>query len=357
MPNRSGRGETALTVPAAIFIVGAFWLPSTTTGGDWASTVTGAVLATGTAAAMLLRRRFPAHATATAGIATLTGTILGVCDDPMLGTAWCLYPLAVACAARTRTFVLGVACLVAGLAVVSAVPEGVSLGRRVLVSGAALSVAWLVGTSVGRQILTARQAERARVQLAVARDVHDVVGHALGVICAEAGVTRMLPDADEEELRDTLADVEAHARSALEEVQALVRGLRTEQAAPLAQLSAVVTATRAAGVGVRNRVDLARPVGDAVGTTVVRIVQEALSNVIRHAPGATCTVDVHDDGKTVVVRVRDDGPGAGLRDGGAGVGLHGIRERAGLLGGSASWRDHPDGGFEVVAHLPAGATR
>jgi signal transduction histidine kinase len=275
----------------------------------------------------------------------------------MLGTAWCLYPLAVACAARTHTFVLGVASLVAGLAVVSAVPDGVSLGRWILVSGAALSVAWLLGTMVGRQILAAQQAERARVQLAVARDVHDVVGHALGVICAEAGVARFLPDAGEEELRDTLADIEAHARSALEEVQALVRGLRTEQAAPLARLSAVFTATRAAGIGVRNRVDLTRPVGDAVGTTVVRIVQEALSNVVRHAPGATCTVDVHDDGRTVAVRVHDDGPGAGVRDGGTGVGLHGIRERAGLLGGSASWGNHPDGGFEVVAHLPAGTTR
>jgi signal transduction histidine kinase len=84
---------------------------------------------------------------------------------------------------------------------------------------------------------------------------------------------------------------------------------------------------------------------------VLRIVQESLSNVVRHAAGAACTVDVHEAGGAVVIRVRDRGPGA-RGPGHQGYGLAGMSERAHLVGGDVTWGDHPDGGFEVSARLP-----
>jgi signal transduction histidine kinase len=246
----------------------------------------------------------------------------------MLATAWCLYPLAVARAARVQTLVLVLAALPAGLAAVTAVPADDAdgggsggAGRRLVVSVGALSVSWFLGLTVGRQTATAREAERARVHLEVARDVHDVVGQALGLISAEAGVTRSLPDAGEQELRDSLADVEAHARRALEQIQALVRSLRSDPAsggatqsdevtAGVRQLPSMITTVRASGIPVESRISVPEHVDDTVGAVVYRVVQESLNNVIRHASGASCAVDVHEDGDIIVVRVRDHGAGS-----------------------------------------------
>ncbi|WP_431917454.1 sensor histidine kinase [Nonomuraea jabiensis] len=360
--------------PAASIVVGMFWLPPTAAASaDRSRLVAGLVLACVTGAVMALRRRLPAVSPLLAAGATIAGSVLGVCQDPMLAAAWCLYPLAVAHAGRTRTIVLVLAGLLTALATVAAVPdEGASgAGQRLTLAVAALSVSWLLGTAVGRQIAAAREAERAQVQLAVARDVHDVVGHALGVISAEAGVTRSLADAGEQELRDTLAGVESHARRALEEMQALVRGLRSGPGAPeggagIAQLDGLVAATRAAGVGVEARIEVNGPVDDVTGAVAYRIVQESLTNVVRYAPGAACSVDLRQDGGEIVVRVRDHGPGARPARGGDGSGrgrdasglvgdgsgLRGMRERARLMGGTVTWGDHPEGGFEVRARLP-----
>ncbi|MEU4836033.1 ATP-binding protein [Streptosporangium sp. NPDC023615] len=390
-------------------VVGVFWVPPAIGAADPPRLVAGLALASVAGAAMILRRRLPASSTAAAGISTIAGGLLGVCQDPMLATAWCLYSLAIARASRTRAFVLVLAGVLAALTAVTGVPEeGASgAGQRLLLSVAALSGAWLLGATTARQVAAAREAERARVQLEVARDVHDVVGHALGVIGAEAGVTRGLQDAGERELRDSLAGIEAHARSALEEMQGLVRTLRSFPASPLSRadagpwggsaapaeadagtrqagagprealagterLPSVIAATRAAGVRVDARIDphghedghegREVPVDPLVGAVVLRIVQESLGNVVRHAPGAECVVDVHRDGETIVVRVRDHGPGArpdgtcgqGPPElGTSGFGLPGMRERALLVGGVVTWRDHPEGGFEVVARLPA----
>jgi signal transduction histidine kinase len=140
----------------------------------------------------------------------------------------------------------------------------VDVAAALVVAVAALSVAWLLGTVVGRQVETARL----NVQLETARDVHDVVGHALGVISAEAGVTRSLPDAGADELRASLEEIEQHARRALEEVQGLVRALRSGPA--LADLPSVVAATRAAGIDLDTDIDLAVRHDERVGAVAVR---------------------------------------------------------------------------------------
>jgi hypothetical protein len=298
----------------------------------------GWVLAAVAGAAMVLRRRLPAVATVVAGAATVVGSSLGVCADPLLAVAWCLYPLAVAGARRIRVPVLIGAGLLTALAAVTAVP----------VTGAGrFGPRWLVAVCVVSV-----------VQLEVAREVHDVVGHALGLIGAEAGVTRGLPDVGEQELRGSLADIERYAREALEEVQALVRGLRLPAGrddgpaiASMARLSTLVDSVRAAGVDVDARILIGEPGDGAVGAVVFRTVQEALSNVVRHAPGAACAVQVCREGDTILVQVRDHGPGA-CPDGRSGFGLIGLTERVRSVGGTVRWGRHPAGGFEVTARLP-----
>ncbi|MEN3616177.1 histidine kinase [Plantactinospora sp. ZYX-F-223] len=145
-----------------------------------------------------------------------------------------------------------------------------------------------------------------RVQLNVAREMHDVVGHTLGVIAAEAGVTRALPDTPEAELRETLADIETHARDALKEMQGLVRTLR-DSGPGLSELPAIIATTRAAGVAVHARLEPHGPVDAEVGAAMVRIAQEALNNVVRHAPQARCTVELCETEGTIALRVPDSG--------------------------------------------------
>jgi signal transduction histidine kinase len=339
-----------------VLVIAVFWLPSLASAPTWPHRVAGATLALLTVGAVVLRRRLPAAATAVAAVATVAGGVLGVCLDPMLATAWCLYPLAIDRAGRTRTLAVILVCLFAALVAVTGVDTGRSgvPGDRVVYAAAALSAAWLLGTAVGRQLESAREAERARVQLDVARDVHDVVGHALAVISAQAGVTRGLADADEQELRDTLGDIEDQAREALRDMQSLVRALRDAPTTEAPDLSSVIGDARAAGLTIDAHLEAAPDAGDGTRMVVFRIVQQALSNVIRHAPGARCSVRVSRADDEVYVRVRDHGssaPGAGP---GSGLGMQGMRERAALVGGTVSWRRPHSGGFEVSARLPIG---
>ncbi|MDG5803790.1 sensor histidine kinase [Streptomyces ossamyceticus] len=364
--------RTFVDVLAAFVALGVFWVPPIVEAtGPWRS-MAGTVLAAVVGAAMPLRWRFPVVSTASAGAATLAAYALHVCQDPLLATAWCVYPLALAQASRTRPVLLVTISAVGLLAAVTAVPgqSTENSGQRVVIAASAVSVSWLLGTIVGRQIEAVRKAERAhaaeqatRVQLDVARDVHDVVGHALGLITAEAGVTRSLADARERELRDALADIEGHARTALEDIQSLVRSLRAGEArepahpavaAPgFTEFQALVAATRAAGVRVDARIAVPGHLDAAVAAVAYRIVQEALSNVVRHAPGAACVVEIQPQDGVLVARVLDDGPGTKDEES-PGFGLSGMRERARLVGGTVAWRSLPSQGFEVEARLPVG---
>ncbi|WP_433088317.1 sensor histidine kinase [Dactylosporangium sp. CA-052675] len=348
---------------AVVVVVAGFWaLP-----GGLAGLALGAVAGL----AMLLRRRAPVTAVVVAAAVTAAGWVLGLGEDPMLAAAWCLYPVAAHRAGQAGGLAIGV---VGGLAVLGAtvaVPEGDAraAGQRVLLSAVVLAGSWLLGTAAGRQARAAEAVERARVQAAVARDVHDVVGHALAVISAQAGVARLLPDADAAELRQSLGDVEEHARGALEEVQHLVRTLR-DLPAPVApareRLLAVIAASRAAGLTVHERIDGDLP--DPGGTVAVRVVQESLGNALRHAPGSVCTVDVHATPAEAVVDVHSTAPPRPVPAGapmagpapvpvpvpapGTGVGLAGLRERVGLAGGELSWSAPGDGEFRVSARVP-----
>lgn len=199
----------------------------------------------------------------------------------------------------------------------------------------------------------------AEERLHIAREVHDVVGHGLATITLRAGVADRVADRDPAEVRDALRAIRQVSRDALTELSTLLGILRADGTpaarAPLPDLDALprlVDGLREAGLAVDLELIAGDGVPDVVGAAGYRIVQEALTNVARHAgAGARAHVRLshHDD--VVEVEVRDDGRGAPapVRPGG---GLTGMRERATALGGRFEAGTAPDGGFRVWAVLP-----
>jgi signal transduction histidine kinase len=360
---REGALSWCLDAAVAAVLVGAFWVPSLAERAG-AEAISGWVLAGLVATSVMVRWRMPVLSTVVAFTTTLAGWLTGSSLDPMLAAAWCLYPLATRRAAQTSvTALTGVGLLVA-LSAVAAVPgrDAAWSGQRALVAVAAIGGAWLLGHIEGRRIDAARALEatrseqaRSEQQIALARDVHDVVGHSLAVISAEAGVARMLPDTDEAELRQSLESIEQRARAALVDVQHLVRLLRSTpgQVPPVAaagSLADVIASARAAGLRVDSSVDAGALPPD-VAETVVRLLQEAVSNVVRHADASSCSVTVSAAGGDLRVRVEDDGRGLapGTRPG---FGVVGMRERAEKIGGELWWSPRDGGGTVVQARLP-----
>ncbi|NUR64206.1 MAG: sensor histidine kinase, partial [Streptomyces sp.] len=215
--------------------------------------------------------------------------------------------------------------------------------------------------------------ERSRI----ARELHDVVAHHMSVISIQAQVAPHLVENPSDELKENLEGIRENALEALTELRRVLGVLRSEHpdtadpadgpggdsgtgTAPhtpqptLDRLDALVENTRAAGLTVRVDVDgerLPRPPG--VELSAYRIVQEALSNVLRHAPGATATVRLVHHRHGVDVRITNSpSTRAAPFSRGAGHGLLGMRERAAMLGGTLRAGPTPDGGFEVAAYLP-----
>ncbi len=283
----------------------------------------------------------------------------------------------------------------AGLAVAEAALAGVQLTpghtdpQTWVGDTLVLAAAWLLGRFVGdRRVYAWRLEERtaeleqAREELArravveerlrIARELHDVVAHAISVIAVQAGVGAHVATLQPEEAHKALAAVEATSRTALNELRRLLGVLREDDQggeprgslAPvpgLAGLDTLVARVGEAGLAVRLRVEGTRPeVPPGVDLSAYRIVQEALTNVLKHAGPARAQVLVCYGDREVTVEVSDDGRGAagGTAGGtaagrtGAGHGLVGVRERVALFGGDLEVGSRPGGGFRVSARLP-----
>lgn len=202
------------------------------------------------------------------------------------------------------------------------------------------------------------QAERLRI----ARDLHDMVGHDLSVIALHSGVAAEAVGRDDDAARSALAHVREATSGTLHALRSTVRVLRgpvdaTSPApgtSPTGLAGVEVLAEPARAAGLRVRVELDVPDGaldGAVDAAAYRIVQESLTNVLRHAEATRVTVAAHVAGDRLLVRVADDGRGAGPRLV-PGSGISGMRERASLLGGSLVVHDDQEGGFVVHADLP-----
>nr|WP_281367431.1 sensor histidine kinase [Nocardioides kongjuensis] len=193
----------------------------------------------------------------------------------------------------------------------------------------------------------------------IAREMHDVVAHGLTTIVVQADGARAAAAHDPSVTGPALATIASTGREAIAELRRMLGLLRAEEATTvpqprLADLPALLDEARAAGTSVDGHVPAGLPaVSDGVALTTYRIVQEALSNVRKHAgPGAAARVGVRVEDGVVAVEVADDGRGAAAPDDGRGLGLAGMRERVDAHGGTLTAGPVPGGGFRVCARIP-----
>ena len=215
------------------------------------------------------------------------------------------------------------------------------------------------------QARVAVREERARI----AREMHDIVAHSVSVMVVQAGAARRLVERDPQAAAEAAGLVEATGRDALREMRRAVGVLRAggeggdaaEAATPatlepqpaLGDVPALVAGYRDAGLDVRLRTDgEPRPLASGVELAAYRIIQEALTNTIKHAGPARAEVRIAFGPDDLTVVVTDDGRGAGLEPGSGGHGLAGMRERVTVYDGDLDAGPHPGGGFRVRARLP-----
>ena len=220
--------------------------------------------------------------------------------------------------------------------------------------------------------LRAEQAERARRAVAeergrIARELHDVVAHHMSVISVQAGLARFVFDSDPGKARGALGTIADTSGEALEELRRMLQVLREEdpgapEGAPmptLARLGDLVDRVRSGGLPVDLAVEgTERPLPPGVQLCAYRVVQEALTNVLKHAGRARARVELRYGTHDLTVRVTDDGEGVNpdRLSTGAGHGLIGMRERAKLYGGTISVGPRAGGGYQVQLTLPTSAT-
>jgi signal transduction histidine kinase len=312
--------------------------------------------------------------TAGAGMTTATGhTSLAV--GALLALALYFAALSLArpgsiALAVTIAAVLGAAVLYSAFSGGPAQPAAQATQSLVPLAGA-----WFIADSVAArrryQAGLAAQAQRERAaevreeRVRIAREMHDVVAHALAVITVQAGVGRCLADKRPEEATAALGSIETISRTAQDELRVVLGLLRDEDAwpAPLApaprliDLRELVDTVRASGVPAELRMSgTDRQLSPSLELSIYRVAQEALTNIVKHAPGAHAVVELTVAGGRVRLDVRDDGGQADdevLRaEPGAGLGITGMRERIGAFGGWLAAGPVGGGGFRVTAEIP-----
>jgi signal transduction histidine kinase len=289
---------------------------------------------------------------------------------------------------RWRTWVCG-ASLVAVMAVVwhAAVTEipsdmptmlPVALFTLVLLNFALFCAMWALGSALGSRRRRAEELLRRTVELEhereananravfdervrIARELHDVVAHHVSMMGVQAGAARVVIGRDPAKAKDALASIEASSRQAVAELHGLLGFLRrdgdAEDLAPqpgLADLAALAAtmgdSALSVGVSVEGK---QRPLAPTVDVSAYRIVQEALTNTLKHAGASRADVRLHYRPGAVDLEITDDGDAGGNAAAGpGGLGLIGMRERAGLHGGVLSAGPAPGGGYAVRATLP-----
>ena len=342
----------------------------------WAAYVVASVV-------ILFRRRLPRCVLAI----VLAAAVLSLClqrgGSATIYVAMALYSVVVVSSRRPGLVITG---LVAGAVLAATIAGG---GAMVILSSnggvVLVLLGWLAAenTRAGR-MYAAQQAERAAEQAAaaeaeqaaqvrramaderaqIARELHDIVAHAMSVIAVRSGVARMVIDTDPGQAREALGIIETTTRRSLHEMRLLVGVLRDAQDQQveltplpgLADLDRLVAASAAAGVTVDVAVDGAvRPLPAAADLSAYRIVQEALTNVARHAGPTHAGVRIGYQPHEMTIEVVDDGPcgraPSPAARAGSGHGLIGMRERAALFGGELAAGPH-GGGFRVRATLP-----
>ncbi|MET8752713.1 sensor histidine kinase [Streptomyces sp. NPDC004667] len=210
---------------------------------------------------------------------------------------------------------------------------------------------------IERAAAARRRADEERLR--IARELHDVLAHSISVINVQAGVGLALLDTDPEQARTALTTIKAASKEALGEVRQVLDTLRAPGAAPRApapgldRLPELLEQAAAAGLTVTAAAEgRPRTLPPGADLAAFRILQEALTNVVRHSGSRTARIRLAWLSDGLELRVDDEGPATGDPAGGSGNGLAGMRERAAALGGTIEAGPRPDGGFRVIARLP-----
>jgi signal transduction histidine kinase len=347
---------------------------------------------------MALRRRAPVTAF---GALLIIGVLLSKLSPAVpavifLAAAFVLYTVTVEGRRRTGAAALGLILAVMVFLTSTGTGRGPRSDAAVEFVPVALAnvIAWMTGYSMRQRrlyvVMLQEQAASSAVaeeRLRIARELHDVVAHSMSVIAVQAGYGQYVIEASPDGAKDALGAIQATSRDALEEMRRMLGVLRQQDVTPgpartdpaalgqappvprqaplapapgLAGLDRLIERTRGAGVQVTLEVSGApRPAPAGVDLSAYRIIQEALTNVVRHAgTGARCAVSVGYTDSDLVIRVTDDGglpvalPSVSVAASGTGHGIIGMRERVHLCGGTFGAGPLPDGGFQVTAALP-----
>lgn len=334
-----------------------------------------ATVAAATAVAPALRRLYPLPACCASLAVAVTAWPLGWGAAGFAAVAYTLYPVALTRPRRDVPAGVVAAALAGGPLCLgaAALPGDAPAHPRTLGFAALLpAAAWIAGRLIrDRRLAAARAAEElalravAGERLRVARELHDVVTHSIGLIAVKASVANHVAAERPAEVADALRAIESVSREALAELRSMLRLLRVDTdpfpdssdlgpTPSVGGLGALADRVREAGVAVELTTSGLGDVPAGVGLSVYRIAQESLTNVVKHAGVATCRVDVEADGKDVRIEVTDDGraaPDRRARTGG-GHGLVGMRERAAMYGGVLDAGPTAVGGYRVRARLP-----
>ncbi|MGA5821942.1 histidine kinase [Kitasatospora sp. NPDC094028] len=351
--------------------------------------------------AVAFRRRWPRAVLASVVIVGTVATFVRGGPVPLVAVAFVMYVIPQRLPRRGALRVLAASLLVmvptAGLTGFLDLPYGQPTRHSaalVIESALLVTVAWTIGYAVQQQrlytdSLRTRAEQRVQEQLAearraageerlrIARELHDVVAHTMSVIAVQAGVANHVAAERPDETRRALSSIEETSRGALREMRAMLGILRSEEnsgqpgqggagtapAPGLADLAALVDRTAEAGVQVDLEVRGERPeLSPGLDLAAFRVVQEAITNVIKHAAVERCRVAVTYHPDAVMVEVTDDGVGTSrdAEKGGArpvtGHGIVGMRERVGMYGGEFRAGPRPGRGFQVAARFPSTTT-
>ncbi|MGW2346683.1 sensor histidine kinase [Streptomyces sp. NPDC001661] len=335
---------------------------------------------------LAVRRLWPLPALAIVLGASATATLLDITRDPYISAALAVYAVALieptrrASAAFALTLVVSAAAVITGEAILTPSGPWTEAASTAAFVWLVVGAAWAAGRVVRERRSRAARRDRrlaeealAEERLRIARELHDIVSHSLSVIVVKAAVANHVAEARPQETRDAIEAIEQTGREALTEMRRALGVLRgdtadrrtrepgsAETAPPpgLDDLPALIQRAERAGVRteLRTRLAVGLPAGTALA--VYRIVQEALTNVVKHVgDGTHCQVTITVDSRGEVrIEVVDDGAGnAAATDRGelsGGHGLVGMRERVMMYGGTLAAGPRPGGGFAVSACLP-----
>jgi signal transduction histidine kinase len=326
-------------------------------------------------AALVVRRRHPLPVAGVVGAGLLVFAVLDYPGGPLVVAVMvALYTVGVGVARRSALLAGAAAVVLVAVRSVTVIAEH---GQVSAYSWAAPG--WVVACLLAGMVVRSRrqavqairdraeQAERtleehararaAEERLRIARDLHDVVGHSFAVVHVQARAAAALLDTDLAGARQALAAIEATSRDSLREIRAALSVLRRDTPPILdgmAALEQLLAPAQAAGLQVHAAVDDALALPPDTGHVVYRVVQESLTNVLRHAQATTVTVTVVGKDGGVRVEVRDNGREAPADAEHGGHGLTGMRERVAALDGQLDAGPVEDGGWRVTVWLPTG---